>query len=839
MIIKKKKQQAGSEGVRIEELKVSMHKDAEAFAGVGTLFVMLAGSFGSVAAFLTGFDFQVSLGLYAFVIFLMCIFWIAAFKSRYCGMLVMFVLIGELMAGVICYRLVIESAETISSYMNGHIPANGSTGPGIVLMGVCSLVVIAVGWITVRKPGFLYASVISLGICSVPMFYGRFSSPVALTGIAIFLAGIAAADKKENQEQRRTGAPSGAAGLVVLAICILLAFMIPSGRYKRVKLFEDIRTQVNRGYEKTGIEDDLEKKFGKIAAGGINGGELGQVDSVEYQDKTMLIVKTGTISDIMYLRGFVGADYSSNCWNQLSTEKTNKYREVFDMAERNGIDVYSQSAFLDLIIDNDTELMSKVAGSVEAYREKVLKRRFRLQYYGASRLYWYLPYGNVASGTSKSAPDGYPQNIQDQQYDSYSFEMDGIDYDRFRIMIDNYTGKNQDLLEYIKWERQYRNMVYDLYTENSGAESAYFRQLADSFGTSTLTEMERQQFIAKMKKYFSENYTYTLSPGVLPEGKDFVTYFLKESRKGYCTYFASSAVMILRAAGIPARYVEGYVVNTADLKNSSGTQVTDQRNSTLINILDTYTQYTVAVTDRYAHAWVEIYNDGYGWVPLEVTPGMQSMEYNNDDSANVIRNIAPLYNDEDYNSLPAYDNAADEEYATLSEGVVEKFVYNTGHRVDYRKVGMFMLEVLIKLLEIICMIAAAAGILYMIHAFIKKRLEKAFDSRRVDTAEQIRDVYSYMERICRFLKLEKDDSMPYEEYAGYLCDSHDGFTVAEIRKLIDLVMKAKFGSEEAIASITDADVKDAVESVRKLRKNVYENAKPIKRFIFRFWYHLY
>ena len=80
-----------------------------------------------------------------------------------------------------------------------------------------------------------------------------------------------------------------------------------------------------------------------------------------------------------------------------------------------------------------------------------------------------------------------------------------------------------------------------------------------------------------------------------PEGEDFVSYFLTESHEGYCMHFASAATLILRYMGIPARYVTGYV---ADVPASGH----------------------VNVPDSAAHAWVEVYIDGYGWEPVEVTP---------------------------------------------------------------------------------------------------------------------------------------------------------------------------------------------------------------------------
>ena len=87
---------------------------------------------------------------------------------------------------------------------------------------------------------------------------------------------------------------------------------------------------------------------------------------------------------------------------------------------------------------------------------------------------------------------------------------------------------------------------------------------------------------------------YDLQTPVTPEGEDFVAYFLTESHRGYCVHYASAATMLLRMQGIPARYVSGY---TAQIEDGE-----------------------TLVPDSAAHAWVEIYLDGYGWYPVEVTP---------------------------------------------------------------------------------------------------------------------------------------------------------------------------------------------------------------------------
>lgn len=78
---------------------------------------------------------------------------------------------------------------------------------------------------------------------------------------------------------------------------------------------------------------------------------------------------------------------------------------------------------------------------------------------------------------------------------------------------------------------------------------------------------------------------------------DFVQFLLEESKEGYSVHYATLATLLFRAYGIPARYVEGYILTTEDVSKKEITVTSDSR-----------------------HAWTEIYIDWLGWMPIEVTP---------------------------------------------------------------------------------------------------------------------------------------------------------------------------------------------------------------------------
>ena len=104
-------------------------------------------------------------------------------------------------------------------------------------------------------------------------------------------------------------------------------------------------------------------------------------------------------------------------------------------------------------------------------------------------------------------------------------------------------------------------------------------------------------FVQSIMDYVANSATYSLNTGRMDDSYgDFAQWFLAESDTGYCVHFATAATVLLRAAGIPARYVTGYMVNC-----EAG--------------------QTVTVESDRAHAWVEYYDDDLStWLIAEPTP---------------------------------------------------------------------------------------------------------------------------------------------------------------------------------------------------------------------------
>jgi transglutaminase-like putative cysteine protease len=119
----------------------------------------------------------------------------------------------------------------------------------------------------------------------------------------------------------------------------------------------------------------------------------------------------------------------------------------------------------------------------------------------------------------------------------------------------------------------------------------------------TATEPTPYDRAAAIEIYLRTSFTYTLDVGLPPAGRDTVDYFLFDLKEGYCDYYASSMVVLARAAGLPARLAIGYAPGYYDLEEA---------------------RYIVTEAD--AHAWPEVYFPGYGWVRFEPTAGQPAID---------------------------------------------------------------------------------------------------------------------------------------------------------------------------------------------------------------------
>ncbi|MDR1024096.1 MAG: transglutaminase-like domain-containing protein, partial [Treponema sp.] len=132
---------------------------------------------------------------------------------------------------------------------------------------------------------------------------------------------------------------------------------------------------------------------------------------------------------------------------------------------------------------------------------------------------------------------------------------------------------------------------YRLYTEYGGDQR--LRSYAEDISGGLENYWDRVQSIYEWLKF--GDYRYSLRAGIAPDG-DQLNHFLFVSKKGYCSYFAFSFALLLRSLGIPARVGAGFFLDPAT------------------NTFDYY-----PIRSDMAHAWVEVWFPGYGWIEYDPT----------------------------------------------------------------------------------------------------------------------------------------------------------------------------------------------------------------------------
>ena len=180
-----------------------------------------------------------------------------------------------------------------------------------------------------------------------------------------------------------------------------------------------------------------------------------------------------------------------------------------------------------------------------------------------------------------------------------------------RILVEMSRSEREDFIEAVELEHKYREYAEGTYTERAESEvvSSLAREVISGAEAEKGSPLTRYETVMAVIKYLTADggFTYSLTPpGPDPETEAEtkpIEYFLTVSKCGYCSHFATAATLMLREAGIPVRFTEGYHV--AEFETSGGIGAADR--------------YGMSVRDFDSHTWIEVYFDDVGWVPFETT----------------------------------------------------------------------------------------------------------------------------------------------------------------------------------------------------------------------------
>ena len=286
--------------------------------------------------------------------------------------------------------------------------------------------------------------------------------------------------------------------------------------------------------------------------------------------ETILSV-TSDKSDTLYLRGFVGDTYENGAWSALDAETAANEKDLFYWLHENGFFPQSQFALSAAEYETATITVSN---------------------FSACSLYRYEPFSVLptSAGTAKNrlAPSAVETSGWNGERE-YSYTIIANSSSILPEILDD-LQQNEANSVYLQMESAYRDFV-DSYALTVPQE------FTDKLGHLLEETKQDLSFSGELSKEQAQicalSFLETCFDGntSLP---------LDSTAKGTTYQYATVAALALRYYGIPARYVEGFTVKTAENEN-------------------------VSVTDENAGAWVEVYQDGVGWLPLALTPGLESL----------------------------------------------------------------------------------------------------------------------------------------------------------------------------------------------------------------------
>ena len=312
----------------------------------------------------------------------------------------------------------------------------------------------------------------------------------------------------------------------------------------------------------------------------------------------------------------------------------------------------------------------------------------------------------------------------------------------------------------------------------------------------------------KTARYLSEQCEYTLKPQGYNVNGSYIVQFLTSAKNGYCVQFATAGALMLRSVGIPTRYVDGYLAS--DMKYSGG-------------------RYSCTVLDNNAHAWIEVYVKGYGWLTFEMTAPMISGMYSSETPTVVPdeTEIVPVYETTD---IPG-DTTDVHEVTTDNNGPQQTTEPETtdvsGPGTGDGAAGKIILTAAIVLASVL--LVSTAVYLYLKKTTkrrdrLMKTLEDAAEGNSKDPENDIKAAGDYITLLLSKYGVERRPNELMSEFAERV----DGITKGmSFGPAADALQKNAFGH------CADAeDVKAAAEYALFLRIHVIARLNSVNRFIY-------
>ena len=299
---------------------------------------------------------------------------------------------------------------------------------------------------------------------------------------------------------------------------------------------------------------------------------------VKTESTDTILSVTADTAQTLYLRGFVGDTYENEAWTALDAETAAEEKDLFYWLHQSGFYPQSQLAMAARLMGNYQ------SGSVS------------VQNLTGCSLYRYEPCTVLPERAGLAKTKIQPSAVETSGLRGergYSYETVSDAQTLLPELLDFLQNDTSDgVKSYLQMESAYREFVYsyalDVPAEFRAQLGAVLDQCCESYGPADSLTKEQAQTAALA---FLE---------LCFDGSDTIALPLADTADGTTYQYATVAALALRYYGIPARYVEGYTIKTTENEPTS-------------------------VDASAAGAWVEVYQDGIGWLPLALTPVLENL----------------------------------------------------------------------------------------------------------------------------------------------------------------------------------------------------------------------
>ena len=447
-----------------------------------------------------------------------------------------------------------------------------------------ALVAIYTGFIIFKNKKIYFLLPVYIGTL-VYYWYAFFDIAYFLIAIFLFLFLILLGLNKYSKEKIKSENFILKAIVLYSFLIITLSLLIPkSNNFIQWYWLQNTVYNIFPGIEDLRSSDEHTRDFGNadsfdFAETGYQRKATKLGGPIRTSDKKVMTVKG---NGPFYLRGNIRHTYTGDMWQSQDNP-----REIYLSGE--DFSEISEEDRKKYYTKNSIEITNHNFSSTTLFNP-----------YGTNKVYLD---GNYEIEVSPDGELQFPSGI----YDGKSYALDILTPLPYDVLVSKgIDNKKKD----IKKLSQYLQYPKFKITKNT-------KELAAEIVKDKETDYEKAVAI---EKYLRKNYKYNTNVEKPPRNRDFIDYFLFESKEGYCTYYATTMAIMLRLEGIPSRYVEGFIAR------------------------DLVRDGVYEVKKKNAHAWVEAFIEPVGWMIFEPTP--QYPIVSRLEKPLLIGELNPIYEDE-------------------------------------------------------------------------------------------------------------------------------------------------------------------------------------------------